>query len=322
MNAWLVRLASVAVLLMGVGMLGPGIMAGSRWRRRCRMLGSVCAWAVVLLLILCGAGCASNQPKLLPVAPVPTLTGTVERAAVCIGVLSAKAPACGVNVLLCPGADVDASLTMNWAVEAGITNRVMLLSQSATREGVKAAIRRATAGFGPEDLLFISLSGHGGRVRDLNGDEASGWDSTWCLYDGPWLDDDVWTFVQEEVPPCRIEFLADTCFAEGSWRAWVPFWDTSRPVDMDACLRVRHRQVRAGVWGGSIVQYAACREAESALGNRLGGQWTTALDDARRGARTRREWFADAAGTVDGQTPTLSTHGPLASSMLDGEPLR
>lgn len=267
-----------------------------------------------LIGLLFVSGCASTSSK--PSAdlndytgPAPAMTGTVERAAVCIGVLSAKAFEYGTAPLMCPGADVDASIARNWAAAYGVSNAVTLLSQQAYREGVKRAILAATKGFGPEDMLFLSLSGHGGYVRDSNHDEESGYDSTWCLYDGTWVDDGVWTFIQT-IPPCRIFFVTDTCHAEGSWRQYVPFWDTSKPIDMDA----------RGQWAGSIVQFAACRESESSLGNRMGGQWMCALDDALTFSTSKdltyQQWFDLAKPSVEGHTPTISTYGPHAAEML------
>jgi hypothetical protein len=112
----------------------------------------------------------------------------------------------------------------------------------------------------------------------------------------------VWGAIRE-LPPCRILFVADTCHAEGSFRRFVPFWDTSRPVDLDA----------RGEWGGTIVQFAACREAESALGATSGGQWHLALDETRKAAGSHAEWFREAAALVDEQTPTLATYGHPAA---------
>lgn len=268
-------------------------------------------WAVLLAFVIL-AGCSTTgnpTPEPDPVIPVPILTGTVERAAVCIGVLSTgKYFSYGYESLYCPGADVDMWAVKRMANEAGITNVTTLLSQQATWAGVKAAILAATKGFGPEDLLVLSLSGHGGRVKDQNGDEASGYDSTLCLYDTTVLDDLFWAFVQKEVPPCRITIITDTCYAAGNWR----WYQREQPITL----------VRAtGTWAGSIVQLAACRDNESALGQTMGGQWTYALDTTHP-APTLQQWFDWSRKECSDQTPTLSTYGPLAAEMLAGEPFK
>ena len=269
--------------------------------------------AIICALIITGCSSSSGGSKKHAdyTGPAPVMGLTVERASVAIGVLStAAAKDYGYRVLSCPGADEDMRCVDDMAADAGITNRKMLLSQAATWAGVKAAILAATQGFGPEDLLVLSLAGHGGWVKDTNGDEVSGKDSTWCLYDGPVVDDDVWAFLVSQVPPCRVIFITDTCHSEGSWRQYVPFWDTSRNVDIDYRSQ----------WPGSLVQLAACREAESALGGTLGGQWTSALYDTRNAA-TLRQWFDDAKSLVEDQVPSIGTYGPLAQIMLDGKPL-
>ena len=145
-------------------------------------------------------------------------------------------------------------------------------------------------------------------MADRNGDETSGYDSTLCLFDGPVLDDLFWAFLCDEVPPCRISIFTDTCYAAGNWR----WYQRERPV---ALVR------RGGTWTGSIVQLAACRDNESALGQVKGGQWTYTLDYTHP-APTLRTWYQWAAKEVSDQTPTLSTYGPLAAEMLDGEPFK
>jgi hypothetical protein len=170
----------------------------------------------------------------------------------------------------------------------------------------------ATKGFGPEDWFWLDLSSHGMQVPDYNGDEPSKFDTAWCLADGPWVDDDVGWTVKKIVPPCLIVFITDTCFSEGSFRKFIPFDDQSKPVII---------RMRAFDWGGSMVQMAACRESESALGGTTGGQWHLALAETYETSNTLREWFYAAAELVDGQTPVLVLYGPLAEWMLD-QPLR
>jgi hypothetical protein len=268
--------------------------------------------SIILVSCLLMLGCSTSKPHVDwadPAIVFPARTGSIERAAVCIGVLSTgKYHSYGYDSLLCPGADVDMWAMKRMAAEAGITNAVTLLSQQATWSGVKAAIVAATRGFGPEDLLVLSLSGHGGRVKDLNGDEESGYDSTLCLYDGTVLDDLFWAFVQADVPPCRVLIFTDTCYAAGNWR----WYQRERPVAL----------VRAsGTWAGTIVQLAACRDNESALGQVKGGQWTYMLDTTHP-APTLRQWFDWASKECSDQTPTLTTYGPFAESMLNGEPFK
>lgn len=262
---------------------------------------------VLLSVLLVGCGCSTSKPPASQDSgasiPAPVLTGTVERAAVCIGVLAARAPAYGQHILYCPGADVDIQMAAEKADIAGVTNIYTILSLQATWQQVQDTIKLATAGFGPEDKLLVSLSSHGGWIQDDNGDEPSGYDSTLCLGDGPVRDDDVWAFICT-LPPCQITLLTDTCHAQGNWR-----WFSRRP---DFLVR---KPDGGGTWAGSLVQLAASTESTSALGGNSGGQWTTAFYVAVDSGNMLTV-FNEMANLMEGQQGALEKYGPLADWML------
>ena len=271
-------------------------------------MGAISKTMLVPILAAMLTGCASTPDKPSYTPPVvaqrtPDPTASIERAALIIGVLSTPSAGYG-KPLLCPGADVDAQEAEIFARAAGITNVVVLRDQNTTKAQIKAAGEKLTAGFGEEDLLFVHYSGHGGRVHDYSGDEPSGWDSTWCIAGGQWLDDDVGAWVNT-LPPCRIVFVADACHAEGAWRnADAPGIDLPRGF----------------TWKGTLIQLAACTERESAWGNTLGGQWSIAVY-CETASPTVAQWFADGKELIDGQTPVLQAYGPLADWALQQKPL-
>lgn len=86
-----------------------------------------------------------------------------------------------------------------------------LLTKRATRGNVLAGIRRAARMLKGGDLFFISYSGHGGQVRDVDGDEADGQDETWCLYDGQLIDDELYFELSRFAADTRILVLSDSC---------------------------------------------------------------------------------------------------------------
>jgi hypothetical protein len=230
-----------------------------------------------------------------------------------------------------------------WCQANGITNITMLLSFQATRGGVVHAVQKATKNFGPEDLLVLTLAGHGTRVRDYSGDEVDGWDSAWCLSDGIWIDDYV-GYLIESLPPCRILFIADTCHSEESWKSVTPL----KPVDLDIynCNTLKWEKLVDDTlcaadptttlkpldvssrgkftWKGSLLQLAASRRDQSSLGGANGGQWFAALDDSMKFGKpkTTLQWFNDAKSGVENQNPVMSKYGPLAITMLNGAPLQ
>ena len=62
------------------------------------------------------------------------------------------------------------------------------------------------------DSCFISYSGHGTRVKDINGDEADGFDEALVLYDRLFIDDEFqlcWTKFKQGV---KILFINDSCY--------------------------------------------------------------------------------------------------------------
>jgi hypothetical protein len=86
-----------------------------------------------------------------------------------------------------------------------------LKTRAATRQAVRDAINAATQRLKPGDTLVLSYSGHGGQVRDTNGDEDDGLDETWCLYDGEIVDDELAVWWSRFQPGVRIVVYSDSC---------------------------------------------------------------------------------------------------------------
>lgn len=67
-------------------------------------------------------------------------------------------------------------------------------AHAPTRRNLEDAFARIAQYSNDGDVVFIHYSGHGGRVRDVSGDEADGYDSTLIPLDfqktGQILDDD------------------------------------------------------------------------------------------------------------------------------------
>ena len=87
----------------------------------------------------------------------------------------------------------------------------ILLGKMASRENVINHIKDVAQQLEPGDIFFISYSGHGAQLPDLNGDEPDGLDEIWCLYNGGMLDDELdelWTLFKSDV---RILVISDSC---------------------------------------------------------------------------------------------------------------
>ena len=98
----------------------------------------------------------------------------------------------------------------------------VLLTKKATRAHALAAMRSAARALKAGDLFFMTYSGHGGQVRDTNGDEADGQDETWCLYDGQLIDDELYFELSKFAAGVRILVLSDSCHSGTVTRAPPP----------------------------------------------------------------------------------------------------
>jgi hypothetical protein len=88
----------------------------------------------------------------------------------------------------------------------------MLLTDSeAMSSRVISEIGQASIDLSAGDILFLSYSGHGGQVEDVNGDEKDMLDETWCLWDRQLIDDELYALWGRFAPGVRIVMLSDSC---------------------------------------------------------------------------------------------------------------
>jgi hypothetical protein len=106
--------------------------------------------------------------------------------------------------------EADAQDMERIAAQRGFTTQI-LTTESATRSAVLAAIRGASDTLGPGDIFFLSYSGHGGQIPDLNGDEDDTLDETWCLYDGELVDDELAALWARFPAGVRVLVTSDCC---------------------------------------------------------------------------------------------------------------
>ena len=118
----------------------------------------------------------------------------------------------------------------------------LLLTKKATRANALAALRRAAKSLHAGDLLFLSYSGHGGQVPDINGDEDDKRDETWCLYDGQVIDDELYLEFSRFAAGVRILVLSDSCHSGSVARGIPPQPETvphQRPKLMPESVAMR-----------------------------------------------------------------------------------
>ena len=105
------------------------------------------------------------------------------------------------------------------AREKGYSILGKLIDKKATRrsvlDGIGEMAREARSG----DIAFISYSGHGSQMTDINADETDGTDETWCLYDGMLLDDELYDAWSRFKPGVRVLVISDSCHSGTILRA-------------------------------------------------------------------------------------------------------
>ena len=97
------------------------------------------------------------------------------------------------------------------AEQNGYTETILLLGSDATRDNTIDLIYDSSKHLKSGDIFFLSFSGHGGQIKDLNDDEPDGYDETWCLYDGQLIDDEIFELFAGFEKEVRIIVLLDSC---------------------------------------------------------------------------------------------------------------
>jgi hypothetical protein len=106
----------------------------------------------------------------------------------------------------------DAHAMRDLAAAAGFEPR-LITAEHATSAAVLGAIDEARTRVGTDGIVLITYSGHGGRVRDVDGDEGDGWDESWCLYDRELIDDELYECWASFPAGARVLVVSDSCFS-------------------------------------------------------------------------------------------------------------
>lgn len=95
----------------------------------------------------------------------------------------------------------------------GFGQNALLLNEQATAEAVTAALTSAAKQLSKGDMLLLTYSGHGGQVKDTNGDETDKgrMDETWVLFNRQLVDDELYDLWGKFKPGVRILVLSDSC---------------------------------------------------------------------------------------------------------------
>lgn len=107
---------------------------------------------------------------------------------------------------------------------------LILTDGQATASNVIAQIGGAAQELTDGDILFLTYSGHGGQVPDVNGDEDEGQDETWVLYDRQLIDDELYALWGQFEAGVRIVMLSDSCHSGTVLRMMATYADLKRDI--------------------------------------------------------------------------------------------
>lgn len=102
----------------------------------------------------------------------------------------------------------------------GFTVNILTDSQ-CTKNNIKDYIDNICKELSSNDLLVITYSGHGTRVKDSDGDESDGMDEAICLYDGNVIDDDICAWLSKIQEGVNITIISDSCHSASVTRAYL-----------------------------------------------------------------------------------------------------
>jgi metacaspase-1 len=108
--------------------------------------------------------------------------------------------------------EADAKDMAALAKKCEFKSSTLLLTKAATADAVTTALRDAAKTLKSGDLFFLTYSGHGGQVKDTNGDEEKDrMDETWCCHDREFVDDELYALWGTFKSGVRIFVLSDSC---------------------------------------------------------------------------------------------------------------
>lgn len=242
----------------------------------------------------------------------------------------------------------DANSMRDVAISRGFEPE-QLIDGEATAENVRSRLEAAAAELGAGDFYFLTYSGHGGQVVDLNGDEPDNLDETWCLFDTELVDDTLYGALCAFQPGVRIFVMSDSCHSETVTRAPLVRAREARAAAADgrakrAPLDVTLREFNAhkddyvaqqNWWkqvrsprdaAASVVLIAGCQDDQTSMDGPVNGAFTTAFLEVWGNGDYQGDYqqLADAVrARLDGtgQTPCIFPYGANVAQMLSETPL-
>lgn len=238
----------------------------------------------------------------------------------------------------------DAKAMQKLAKTSGFVKAISLLTTKAKRDAVLGEMQSMAKELQPGDLFFLSYSGHGGQVKDVNKDEFDRLDETWCLYDGQLLDDEIFWCLSKFRKGVRVVAMIDCCHSGTALKA------IQDHVKKDPLPRRRKKVVPTEILiktlvknrkfylekgkapklknvqdkiGASVIQISACQDDEVAYDGSKTSLFTEyLLKTWNRGKfkGSHRAFHKEIEEMIPLGTPNYFTFGPKIASFTRSKP--
>lgn len=225
----------------------------------------------------------------------------------------------------------DARDMLALAKKQGFAKSESLIDAQATAAAVTAALTDAAASLKKGDLFLVTYSGHGGQVRDTNGDETDKdrMDETWVLFDRQLVDDEIYALWSRFKAGVRIAVLSDSCHSGTVVRAVPDFLSggprrRAMPRSVGARVEKAHKKIYQGIQRqypgaesvkvkASVVLISGCQDNQFSMDGDKNGAFTEQLKKVWGGGRFqgtyRRLRDQIVARMPDTQTPNYLAVG-------------
>jgi len=219
-----------------------------------------------------------------------------------------------------------------------------ILTADASRDRILTALRQAEA-LSAGDILFVSYSGHGGQLPDLNADETDSLDETWCLYDAELVDDELYVALGKVKAGVRILVLSDSCHSGSVIKnaaLSAAFVDKKKPkyraMPDDMCSRtyLLHKQFYDKIlknpahkkskqmFAASALLISGCQDNQLSGDGPFNGVFTAQLKRVWNGGKFSKDYLTFHKKILKDmpldQTPNFFTMGPADPGFLSQSP--
>ena len=158
----------------------------------------------------------------------------------------------------------------------------------------------------PGDIFFLTYSGHGGQVTNLNPEddpEEDDLDETWCLYDRELIDDELFGLLATFKPGVRVVICSDSCHSGTVDRGDPPDDDlpTAKQLPMSVAiatekahqaeydeLQKKVPKERLAAMAATVVLLSGCQDHQFSRDGRVNGAFTGALLKAWKEPSSRK----------------------------------